>query len=178
MEDSNQQKPVTKELHPVSWLCIDGEEFYLNSTSAARFFAVTPKTLSAWAKRGAPKEERGWWDIKALMLWKYGLENIEMSSEARKTLADAEFREIKVKKEQIALDLLEGRLIEREEVDKTWTVIGAQIKNNLLMWAKSLTPHLAHQDMRNVESTLTRSVYDLLEQLSGKGKYNSKKAKH
>lgn len=149
--------------------------FILGTKETCELFDISRETLSAWAKRGAPKDGRGMWDIKKLIKWRYG-ETTE-SPEARKTRADANFREIKVKKEELALGLLEGRLIERKEVDQQWASVGVMIKNNLLTWSKSLTPHLAHQDMRSVESTLKEAVYDLLEQLSGTGRYKASKKK-
>lgn len=149
--------------------------FIFGTNETCELFDISRETLSAWAKRGAPKEGRGSWDIRKLMQWRYG-ERTD-SPEARKTRADANFREIKARKEELALGLLEGKLIERKEVDQQWTTVGVMIKNNLLMWSKSITPHLAHQDMRSVESILSQAVYDLLEQLSGTGRFKAKKNK-
>lgn len=147
--------------------------FIFGTNEICEIFGISRDTLSVWAKKGAPKEGRGSWDIRKLIKWRYGEKSD--SPEARKNAADASFREIKARKEQIALDLLEKKLIERGEVDKQWTSVGIQIKNNLLVWSKSLTPHLAHQDMRNVEAILSEAVYDLLSQLSTSGKFKEKK---
>lgn len=149
--------------------------FIFSTNDVCELFDISRDTLAVWAKKGAPKEGRGSWDIRKLIKWRYGDQSD--SAEARKNKADANFREIKARKEQIALDLLEGKLIEREEVDRQWITVGTILKNNLLMWSKSLTPHLAHQDVRSVEASLSQAVYDLLEQLSSTSKFSPKKAK-
>lgn len=150
--------------------------FEFGTNEICEIFDISRDTLSVWAKKGAPKLGRGKWDIRALIKWRYA--DKSDSPEARKTRADASFREIKVRKEEIALDMLEGKLIEREEVDRQWAAVGIMIKNNLLLWVRSLAPHLAHLDVRNVEAKLNEAVYDLLDQLSRTSRYKAKKGKN
>jgi phage terminase Nu1 subunit (DNA packaging protein) len=160
-----------KSTPPEDTEAINLENWWIRSTKETQeFFGVSAETLSNWEKRGAPKEGYGKWDIKKLVEWKYG-GGIAASDEARKLKADADYRERKAAKEEIALAVLQGEYISKEEVDKQWTVIGNQLKSNLLLWTKTLAPELAGLEMRSVEKVLTDAVYDLLEQLSSKSHY-------
>lgn len=164
-----------------SWIKFEGDFFYLNSEMTAKFFQVTPRTLIDWKKRGAPNVMRGWWDVQKLSEWlgkgtAGGKEPI--SDEARKLKADADYKEMKAEKEEIQLAVLRGEYISKEEVDRQWSVLGNQLKNNMILWSRTVAPELAHLDMRSVEKVLTDAVYDLLEQLSSTSRYRkAKKAK-
>lgn len=162
-----------------SWIKFEGNFFYLNSEMTAKFFNITPRTLIDWKKRGAPSEMRGWWDIQKLTEWlgKSTSDKKALSDEARKLKADADYRILKAAKEEISLAVLKEEFISKEEVDRQWSVIGNQLKTNLLLWSKTMAPELAHLDMRSVEKSLTDAVYDLLEQLSSTSQYRKKKTK-
>jgi phage terminase Nu1 subunit (DNA packaging protein) len=162
-----------------SWIKFTDDSFLLNSEMTAKYFNVTPRTLIDWAKRGAPKESRGWWNPQKLMEWlgKSAGDQEKPSDEARKLKADADFRERKAAKEEIYLSVLKGEFISKEEVDRQWSVIGNQLKSNMLLWTKTMAPELAHMDMRSVEKVLTDAVYDLLEQLSNTSRYRKTKRK-
>ena len=131
-----------------SWIKFEGESFCLNSEMTAKYFNVTPRTLIDWAKRGAPKESRGWWNPQKLMEWlgKSAGDQEKPSDEARKLKADADFRERKAAKEEIYLSVLKGEFISKEEMDRQWSVIGNQLKSNILLWTKTMAPELAHMD--------------------------------
>ncbi|MCM0759597.1 hypothetical protein M7775_13645 [Sporomusa sphaeroides DSM 2875] len=162
-----------------SWIKLEGDFFYLNSEMAAKFFNVTPRTLIDWKKRGAPSVMRGWWDVQKLVEWlgkgSTADGNEPLSDEARKLKADADYRERKAEKEEISLAALKGEYVSKEEVDRQWSVIGNQLKSNLLLWSRTMAPELAHQDMRSVEKVLTDAIYDLLEQLSSTSQYRKTK---
>jgi phage terminase Nu1 subunit (DNA packaging protein) len=130
-----------------------------------------------WVKRGCPKESRGWYDIKAVMEWRgstTGPKSKELSAEARKLAAEAKFKEAKASMAVMDQAVMEGKYIEKAEVDRTWATVGTQLKANIMAWVRTLTPQLAHQDMRSVEKVMTGAVYDLLEQISSKGRYRKK----
>jgi phage terminase Nu1 subunit (DNA packaging protein) len=135
------------------------------------FFGVSAETLSNWAKRGAPKEGYGKWDIKKLVEWQYGTGAGEKSPEARRLTADADYRAAKAEKEELQLAVLRGEYVSKEEVDKQWTAVGNQLKSNLLLWSRTMAPELVHLDMRSAEKVLTDAVYDLLEQLFSTSRY-------
>lgn len=163
-----------------SWLEVDGQRILLNAKSTAEFFGVTERALLEWVKRGCPKESRGWYDIKAVMDWRgstTGPKAAELSAEARRILAEAKFKEAKAAMAAMDQAVMEGKYIEKAEVDRTWATVGTQLKANIMAWVRTLTPQLAHQDMRSVEKVMSGAVYDLLEQLSGQGKYQKKTSK-
>jgi len=164
-----------------SWMGIDDQRILLNAKSAAVFFGVTERTLLDWAKRGMPKESRGWYDIRAVMEWRGSTashnKSEEMSAEARKLAAEAKFKEAKAEMATMDQFVMEGKYVEKAEVDRTWATVGIQLKANIMAWVRTLTPVLAHQDMRSIEKVMTGAVYDLLEQLSSKGRYQKKVAK-
>jgi len=152
--------------------------FVYSTSDTCVFFGITRETLSAWSKKGAPKESRGSWDIKKLNDWLghgAGGNNEPISNEARKLKADADYRERKAEKEEISLAVLKGQYVSKEEVDRQWSVIGNQLKTNMLLWSRTMAPELAHLDMRSVEKVLTDAVYDLLEQLSSTSRYRKAK---
>ncbi|MGL5513276.1 MAG: hypothetical protein ACRDBM_08630, partial [Sporomusa sp.] len=140
------------------------------TTDTADFFGVSAQTLSDWEKRGAPKEGYGKWDIRKLVDWKF---RGEQSAEARRLVAEAKFKEAKANMAVMNQAVMEGKYIEKSEVDRSWTTIGTQMKANILAWVRILTPALANQDMRTVEKIMTEATYDLLEQVSSKGKYTA-----
>jgi len=155
-------------------------DFVFSTAETCDFFTVSRETLSAWSKQGCPKEKRGYWNIKDVMNW-LGKGNSagkkDVSDEARKLKADADYREHKAEKESISLAVLRNEYISKEEVDRQWSVIGNQLKTNLLLWSRTMAPELAHMDMRSVEKVLTDAVYDLLEQLSSTSHYKKSKKK-
>lgn len=156
----------------------DIEDWWIRGTSeTCAFFGVSAQTLSDWERRGAPKEGYGKWDIKKLVEWKYGNKTNEKSDEARKLAAEAKLKEAKAAMAAMDQAVMEGRYIEKAEVDRTWSTVGTQLKANIMAWVRTLTPQLAHQDMRSVEKAMTDAVYDLLEQLSSKGKYQKARKK-
>jgi phage terminase Nu1 subunit (DNA packaging protein) len=163
-----------------SWIGIDEQRILLNSKMTAEFFGVTERALLEWVKRGCPKESRGWYDIKAVMEWRgstTGPKAAELSAEARKIAAEAKFKEAKAAMAVMDQAVMEGKYIEKAEVDRTWATVGTQLKANIMAWVRTLTPVLAHQDMRSVEKVMTGAVYDLLEQLSSKGHYQKARKK-
>ncbi len=149
------------------------ENWWIRGTAeTCAFFDVSAETLNNWEKRGAPKEGYGKWDVRKLVAWKYGTSG-DFTPEARKLAAEARYREAKAAMAERDQAVMEGKYIEKAEVDRSWTAIGTQMKANILAWIRTLTPVLANQDMRTVEKVMTEATYDLLEQVSSKGKYAS-----
>ena len=140
------------------------------SAETCDFFNVTAQTLSNWVKKGCPQEAYGVYDLQKIILWKYGAEN-EKSAEARTRAAEAKLKEAKAEMATMDQAVMEGKYIEKAEVDRQWSTVGTQLKANIMGWVRTLTPQLAHQDMRCVEKVMVDAVYDLLEQLSSQGKY-------
>lgn len=161
------------------WLRIADGQILLNTEKTGEFFGVTRETLSAWSKRGAPKEARGWWNIRELMMWlgkmpASGSDGTvgEVSAEARKLHADAEYRELKAAREKIALEALMGQLMHRNEVAAEWARRIAELKTSLMALARKIAGQMPDPDTRRVvESVIANEVRDYLEQYSRAGKY-------
>ena len=154
------------------------DEVLLTTSMLAKILNTSPKSIAAWHKAGMPKVKTGWWNIADVLEWRGTSTNTgDVSDEARKSKADADYRESKAEKESISLAVLKSEYISKEEVDRQWTVVGTTMKTNLMLWTKTLAPELAHLDMRSVEKVLSDAVYDLLEQLSSKSCWKKSKKK-
>ncbi|AIF52012.1 hypothetical protein [Pelosinus sp. UFO1] len=168
-EKNNMEKADRTFVHSTSDTCI--------------FFGVTRETLSGWAKKGAPKEGRGSWDIKKLNEWlgkgatTGNGEQKVLSDEARKLKADADFREIKSEKEKISLDKIQGDLIKIDDVQMEWASRILELKSGLRQFEKKIAPQIANQSIREVERVLRDEVYYLLESYSRDGAYTPRKGK-
>lgn len=110
----------------------DSNKFIFSSKDTAEFFGVDTDTISLWAKKGAPKEGRGRWDLKKLMEWRYGGGHIKESPEVRKLKAEADLKEIKKEQEKIKLAVTEGRYIPVTQVTKDLFRVFGAVKNKLL----------------------------------------------
>lgn len=165
-----------------NYLRIENGEIWLNTEKAAEFFSVTPKTLSDWAKRGAPKAARGWWNIKELMVWlgrSPGIDGAgEKSPEARKLAADAEYRELRAAREKLALGALAERLMPIEEIAAEWARRATELKTALLSLSRKVAGQISDPDVRRVvESVIADEVYAFLDQYSRAGKYTPQRTK-
>jgi phage terminase Nu1 subunit (DNA packaging protein) len=155
----------------------DDDTIIMSTALLAKTLGVTPQTVAQWHKAGMPKEKTGWWNLSTVLAWRGTTNGItDISDEARKLKADADYREAKASKEAMDLAFRRGELISKEEVDRQWSQVGNQLKSNMLLWSRTMAPELAHLDMRSVEKVLTDAVYDLLEQLSSTSRYQKKKA--
>ena len=107
--------------------------FVFNTAQTCEFFNVSRETLSGWAKRGAPKEGRGSWDLKKLMEWKLGSDKVkEESPELRKLKADVRFREIKAELEEIKILEKVGQYVSVDDVEKSLAEVFLRVKQGLL----------------------------------------------
>lgn len=164
-------------------LDINGSLFVHGTADTCIFFNVSRETLSAWAKRGAPKEGRGSWDIKKLNEWlgkganTGNGEKVVISDEARKLKADADYRETKSEKEKISLDKMQGDLIKIDDVQLEWASRVLELKSGLRQLEKKIAPQIANQSIREVERVLRDEVYFLLESYSRDGSYTPRKSK-
>jgi len=156
-----------------SWICFEGDFFYLNSEKTAQFFDVTPRTVTNWKKRGAPQPKRGWWDLKKLVEW-MGIGN-EETMMARKIKAETSYREAKAEREQILKNELLGKYMQIEQVEEEWAKRVTEVKSGLMALARAVAAEFADPDIRKtVEKVVNNEVIDLLEQYSRTGRYTPK----
>lgn len=155
--------------------------FIFGTNDTCSFFNVSRETLSTWVKKGAPKEGRGKWDIKKLNEWLGKSvgdgKDKPLSDEARKLKADADYRETKSERERIALEKIQGDLINIEDVQMEWANRILELKSGLRQFEKKIAPQIANQSIREVERVLRDEVYYLLESYSRDGAYTPKQKK-
>lgn len=155
---------------------LDGDDVLLNTTLTAHVFGVTRKGLADWAKRGAPKAARGWWNLRELIAWTGRAPGSDgkgvVSAEARKLRADADYRELKAARERIALELDATRLMRIDDIVDEWARRAAELRVALLSLSRKIAGQISDYDTRRmIERLIADAVYEFLEQYSRDGKY-------
>lgn len=164
------------------WIKIENDEILLNTEKTAEFFGVSRMSLSDWSRKGAPKVKRGWWNIRELNEWlgkSPGSDGAgELSAEARKLQADADYRELKAAREKLALAALTEQLMPIEEISGEWSRRVAELKTALLSLSRKIAGQISDPETRSVvESVIAGEVYEFLEQYSRAGRYTPKTPK-
>lgn len=152
--------------------------FIFGTQETCLFFDIHRDTLSDWAKRGAPKEKRGLWDLKKLIEWKYGTgDKQELSLESRKLQADVRYRETKADVEEIKKFEKVGQYVSVEDVEKNLVELFTRIKQGLLFLGHRIAaemnaqyPELALDAKRLTDEEIERA----LRQLATTGTYGRK----
>lgn len=155
--------------------------FIFSTAQTCNFFNISRETLSGWAKKGAPKEKRGYWDIKKLVEWKFGEGNIaQLSPEARKLQADVKYREAKADMEEIKKLEKVGQYVSVDDVEKSLAELFIRIKQGLLFMGHRIAtelnaqfPDLALDAKRLVDEEVAKG----LTQLAQTGEYSERKRK-
>lgn len=140
------------------------------------FFCISRKTLSAWEKKGAPKERRGEWNIKKLMEWKY--QNSALSPEARKIVAEADLKEAKAAQEKIKLCLSEERYMDAQEVSVHLKRLFTAIKQSLISLGHKVGAELNTIDpdaAADAKKIIDREVRVVMEEMANAKFSKSKK---
>jgi len=162
-----------------SWVKFEDNQILFNTKMTAKFFGVTPRTLIDWKKRGAPSEVRGWWNIKALNDWRGG--SADLSDEARKLKADADYREHKARLVEMDRQVAEGKYIPVEQVTADLKRLFSNLRQSLLSIGHNIAIELnsIDQDAALVAKKIVDNVvYDALNELAkGKEVIQVKRAK-
>jgi len=152
-----------------------------NSTRATKsevadLFGVTIQTVSNWVRRGCPYLKKGDkhtpWDFDLLevneWLERYRKAPIEKPGQRKGDLEAAQLRltEAKAAKAEQELEVLEGSLLEREQVVKTWTKVFSSIRARLLALPSRLTPIIFGKTASEIQPILEREIHDVLSELS------------
>jgi hypothetical protein len=167
--DSTPEKD-TKPKNPDNW-------WIRGTTETCAFFGVTAQTLSDWEKRGAPKEGYGKWDIKKLIEWKYGAKAGDLSPEARKLMAEADYREAKAAQEGIKLAVQRGEYIATTEVTQDLRRLFTILKRSLLAIGHEIATELNTFDpdaALEAKKVVDNAVQNALSQLA-KGEFKQRK---
>ncbi|MBP2646280.1 MAG: hypothetical protein H6Q75_1720 [Firmicutes bacterium] len=152
--------------------------FVFNTQHTCDFFGISRETLSGWARKGAPKETRGYWDLKKLTEWKYGKQNNDLSPEARKLQADVRYREAKAEMEEMKKLEKVGQYVSVDDIEKALAEVFARIKQGLLFMGHRIAtelnaqyPELALDAKRLVDEEVAKG----LTQLAENGTYTGKR---
>lgn len=106
----------------------------LSSSQTAHVFNVSGETLAKWAKRGCPKECRGWYDVQAVIAWRYAGEGADggVSIMAEKLDADKRLKLARAALVEQELQLKRGQLLSAVLVEKELTEIFDNLKASLI----------------------------------------------
>lgn len=151
-------------------------KFEYNSNDVCEFFSISRDTLAKWAKKGAPKLGRGKWDLRQLVIWKYG-EKSDVSPEARKLEADAKYREVRVQLAEIQRDVANGKLIAAEDIHKALTECFAKIKSILLFTSNQIATDISSQFPEVtliIKERIDKQIERCLNELAKTGTYRKK----
>lgn len=157
------------------------KSFICTTAQVCTFFDISRETLSGWAKKGAPKEGRGSWDLKKLVQWKYGTDDDrEQSLESRKLKADVRYRETKADIEELKKQEKVGRYAAVEDFEKQLTEVFSRIKQGLLFMGHRIAtelnaqyPELALEAKRLVDEEIEKGLMNF----ARTGTYSKRKRK-
>ena len=138
----------------------------------ANCLGITPRRVQLLAKQGAVvKLRRGVYDLeKSVQSYiTYKLENLEENQE-QKSLDEirADHERWKMRKTQLAVQLLEGKLHRAEDVERVWTQSAAAVRSRLLGIPVKAAPQVAGmEDAGEIQQVLQREVAEALNEIAG-----------
>ena len=138
----------------------------------ANCLGITPRRVQLLAKQGAVvKLRRGVYDLeKSVQSYiTYKLESLEESQE-QKSLDEirADHERWKMRKTQLAVQLLEGKLHRAEDVERVWTQSAAAVRSRLLGIPVKAAPQVAGmEDTGEIQQALQREVAEALSEIAG-----------
>ena len=138
----------------------------LSQADAARILGKTGRTLRYWTDQGAPRNADGTYSIPDLVEW---LITKSASSGGDLNLEAERARLAKEQADKTALEneVRRGRLVEAEEVLRTWTDLIAAARARLLAMPSKLGPMLTNVGDANVAASRIREeVYAALSELA------------
>lgn len=138
----------------------------------ANCLGITPRRVQLLAKQGAVvKLRRGVYDLeKSVQSYiTYKLESLEESQE-QKSLDEirADHERWKMRKTQLAVQLLEGKLHRAEDVERVWSRSAAAVRSRLLGIPVKAAPQVAGmEDAGEIQQVLQREVAEALNEIAG-----------
>ena len=138
----------------------------------ANCLGITPRRVQLLAKQGTVvKLRRGVYDLeKSVQSYiTYKLESLEESQE-QKSLDEirADHERWKMRKTQLAVQLLEGKLHRAEDVERVWTQSAAAVRSRLLGIPVKAAPQVAGmEDTGEIQQVLQREVAEALNEIAG-----------
>ena len=138
----------------------------------ANCLGITPRRVQLLAKQGAVvKLRRGVYDLeKSVQSYiTYKLESLEEGQE-QKSLDEirADHERWKMRKTQLAVQLLEGKLHRAEDVERVWSQSAAAVRSRLLGIPVKAAPQVAGmEDTGEIQQVLQREVAEALNEIAG-----------
>ena len=138
----------------------------------ANCLGITPRRVQLLAKQGAVvKLRRGVYDLeKSVQSYiTYKLESLEEGQE-QKSLDEirADHERWKMRKTQLAVQLLEGKLHRAEDVERVWSQSAAAVRSRLLGIPVKAAPQVAGmEDAGEIQQVLQREVAEALNEIAG-----------
>ena len=138
----------------------------------ANCLGITPRRVQLLTKQGAVvKLRRGVYDLeKSVQSYiTYKLESLEESQE-QKSLDEirADHERWKMRKTQLAVQLLEGKLHRAEDVERVWSQSAAAVRSRLLGIPVKAAPQVAGmEDAGEIQQVLQREVAEALNEIAG-----------
>lgn len=151
----------------------DDGDLLITTGEMGKIFGVRNDTMSDWAKKGCPKEERGWWNLKKVIEWR-GMgrpgDNMEISSEAKKLQADADYKTAKARQAEVELQEQLGKLVPVEVITEDMQNAFAEMRqimmklpNDLHAKIHTLYPACAEEVKDIADDTVRKCLLRLAE---------------
>ena len=153
----------------------------------AKYFGVTPQTLSNWVKSGCPRFEYGYYDIKAVTEYRGRVtgqlsgpaEEIKdpekMTPQELKVYYDQKLKAAQAEAAETRNQILSGKLLEREEVVRGLRDFAVILKRSLQGLGKKISREassaLGPTEARRFGRLMADTIDEALEQLALEGVY-------
>lgn len=144
----------------------------VSTEQLANCLGITTRRVQLLAKENVVlKLRRGTYDLEKSVQGyiAYKLESLEESQE-QKSLDEirADHERWKMRKTQLAVQLLEGKLHRAEDVERVWTQSAAAVRSRLLGIPVKAAPQVAGmEDAGEIQQVLQREVAEALNEIAG-----------
>lgn len=162
----------------------------VTTSALSEILGVTQQTLSFWESQGCPKEARGWWSPRDVLIWK-GLitptgakteeEAGELSLTRKKLAAEAKLKEQKANEAEFKNAIARGEYMRKEEITAELQRFFVVLKRSMLGYSRRIatevSPYVDSVTARRIEKMITELTMDALEQISIDGVYTPPRKK-
>lgn len=162
----------------------------VTTSTLCEILCVSQQALSLWESQGCPKEARGWWSPKDVLIWKglitpTGVKTEEAAGDIsltrKKLAAEAKFKEQKADEAEFKNAIARGEYIRKEEITAELQRFFVVLKRSMLGYSRriatEISPYVDSITARRIEKTITELTLDALEQISIDGVYKPPRKK-
>jgi len=152
-----------KDLKPAA---LAAEEIIESQKKAAKYVGRSERTIRRWVKEGMPtaKVNGKTAYVKSMLDYFKASEGKQVTEDRkREQTAQADLKQIKAKLLEMDLKIREGKLIEREEIEKQWVQRIQIVKRGFLGMGRKLAPQLAKlKDPRKVQEIIDKEARQII----------------